>query len=190
MTIDEQRVVRRNRLMLLGIVAIAVIPMLGAYLLYRATASGEPWATTNEGTLLSPPHRYEDLALIDAETGTASSALEKSGTWWLLTVPAGSCDEVCLAALDKNRALHVLLAKDTARLRRAIVFADGVEGAEFEDLKARFPKLFVLETGVPLEPGLYIGDPIGNLILHYGFDQAGKPVLNDLKRLLRISQVG
>ena len=36
----------------------------------------------------------------------------------------------------------------------------------------------------------YSSDPNGNLVLRYRFEDAGKPVLEDLKRLLRLSQIG
>ena len=41
-----------------------------------------------------------------------------------------------------------------------------------------------------LTEGIYIVDPIGNLVLHYPLSDAGKPVLTDLKKLLKLSQIG
>ena len=190
MNSDEAKVVRRNRAMLIGIVAIAVIPMVAAYFLYRAALGGEPWATTNEGTLLDPVRRYEDLRLTDATTGAGTAVLSESGTWWLLTVTDEPCDQRCREVLERNLALHVLLAKDTSRLRRGVVFTRGVDVNDLDSLKTTFPKLFLLESGVVLPTGIYLGDPLGNLILRYEFEQAGKAVLSDLKKLLKVSQVG
>ena len=164
--------------------------MLGAYLLYRAAATGDPWATTNQGTLLDPVVRFEELGLINAEDGAATSAPNESGTWWLLTVTDAACDPACHQVLEKNRALHVLLAKDTSRLRRGVVFTSSASAEDVAELKADFPKLFLLASGAALPAGIYLGDPLGNLILRYEFDQAGEPVLKDLKKLLKISQVG
>ena len=47
-----------------------------------------------------------------------------------------------------------------------------------------------LEAGRPLKPGIFIVDPIGNLVFWYPISDAGKPVLDDLRRLLKLSQIG
>jgi cytochrome oxidase Cu insertion factor (SCO1/SenC/PrrC family) len=41
-----------------------------------------------------------------------------------------------------------------------------------------------------LKAGAYVVDPLGNLVLWYSYDDVGKPLLNDLKRLLKVSQIG
>jgi hypothetical protein len=41
-----------------------------------------------------------------------------------------------------------------------------------------------------LEEGIYLVDPIGNLVLFYPLTDAGQPVLDDLKKLLKLSQIG
>ena len=47
-----------------------------------------------------------------------------------------------------------------------------------------------MERIAGLEPGLYIVDPLGNLVLRYPLGAAGNSVLDDLKRLLKVSQIG
>ncbi|MCZ6712295.1 MAG: hypothetical protein O7B25_18175 [Gammaproteobacteria bacterium] len=39
-------------------------------------------------------------------------------------------------------------------------------------------------------PGAYVVDPLGNLVLWYPLADAGEPVLDDLKVLLKVSQIG
>jgi hypothetical protein len=56
---------------------------------------------------------------------------------------------------------------------------------------AKYPGLRLLSgSGSPLAAGIYIVDPLGNLVLHYPVDASGKSVLTDLKRLLKVSQIG
>jgi hypothetical protein len=58
-------------------------------------------------------------------------------------------------------------------------------------LVAKYPGLRLLSgSGSPLAAGIYIVDPLGNLVLHYPVDASGKSVLTDLKRLLKVSQIG
>jgi hypothetical protein len=37
---------------------------------------------------------------------------------------------------------------------------------------------------------VFIADPLGNVVLYYEFGQAGRAILDDLKRLLKVSQIG
>ena len=39
-------------------------------------------------------------------------------------------------------------------------------------------------------PGLFLRDPNGNVILFYPAKNAGKPMLKDLKHLLKLSNIG
>ena len=60
-------------------------------------------------------------------------------------------------------------------------------------LRAAYPKLARWtrsDGGAELAPGVYLVDPIGNLVFRYPLDTLGKPVLSDLKRLLKVSQIG
>ena len=101
-------------------------------------------------------------------------------------MPKGDCEETCRSALHQLRQLHVLLNRDAARVRRALVTAPG--SAPTADLAA---DLALLRANVaPLERGIYVVDPIGNLVFHYPLSDAGEPVLDDLKRLLKVSQIG
>jgi hypothetical protein len=88
------------------------------------------------------------------------------------------------------RQLHVLLNRDQDRVRRALLFRHGVEPTSVADFEARFPKLEVLLGDDSLAAGVYVIDPHGNVILRYPYADAGKPVLDDLKKLLKASQIG
>jgi hypothetical protein len=54
-----------------------------------------------------------------------------------------------------------------------------------------YPRLKHLSGSlVALDEGIYVVDPIGNLVFFYPLADAGKAVLDDLKRLLKLSQIG
>ena len=40
--------------LLVGLFAIAIVPLLGAFWLYESSRSSKPWGTTNRGELLDP----------------------------------------------------------------------------------------------------------------------------------------
>lgn len=178
---------RRNRGTLLGVVAVAVVPLLAAYVLFHLNRGAEPWATTNNGLLLDPPVELAKLGL----TGIGANSTLAERAWRLIVVSDADCVADCAAALQQLRQLHVLLNKEATRVRRTLVFLGPVPMDRVSELRARYPDLgYARGHPGPLRPGVFIADPLGNVLLYYAFGQAGRPVLDDLKRLLKVSQIG
>ncbi len=172
----------RPRLQLALILTIVVATLGGAWLLYQQARDGGLWSTTNRGTFVQPP-------VTAAELNVRSAGVPiEGGVWWLWVVPEGSCSDGCREALHQLRQLHVLLNRDAPRVRRGLLTAGGELPA---GLQAQYPRLAALSGNLErLAPGIYVVDPIGNLVLHYPMSDAGEPVLDDLKRLLKVSQIG
>jgi len=173
-----------GRTQFLLIVAIAAVSFGGAYLLFDIARQGGLWGTTNHGSFVEPPLTAAELGI----RGAAGQAPEQ-GVWWLWAVPRGDCASACRDALHQLRQLHALLNRDAARVRRAMVTAPGA--AVDPAITAEYPRLVALSGSLePLRAGIYVVDPLGNLVFHYDWAQAGEPVLDDLKRLLKVSQIG
>lgn len=175
---------RRGRTQLIAMALIAAATLGGSVLLFQSARDGGVWGTTNRGTFVQPPLTIGDLAVRDE----AGLTLTEGVTWWLWIVPGGACDAECEQALHQLRQLHILLNRDADRVQRALVTGDGVKD---ERLAEAYPRMkFLAADQAPLTRGIYIVDPIGNLVLYYPMSDAGKPVLEDLKRLLKVSQIG
>lgn len=171
------------RLQFLVIVGISVVSLTGAWLLYQQARDGALWGTTNHGAFVDPPLTVADLAIVVDD----SRMPFESANWWLWVVPQGPCEQDCQQALHQLRQLHVLLNRDAARVRRGLLTSDGVAS----HIAEQYPRLQLLSGNLDaLERGIYIVDPLGNLVFHYAMSDAGEPVLNDLKRLLKVSQIG
>lgn len=185
MTIDA-RLVRRNRMLLVGLFAIAIVPLLVAFWLYESSRSSAPWATTNHGELLVP---IEPVSKLHLQATDAGESMVDSGHWWLVVVANGTCAADCQAAVHQLRQLHILLGRDASRVKRGLVALGSV--APEVPLASTYPELvwFSGEANA-LRSGIYIVDPLGNLVLRYGYGDAGKPVLDDLKQLLKVSHIG
>ena len=173
----------RNRRMLLAMFAIAFLTLGGSYVLFFSAREGGVWGTTNQGEFVDPPMTVSELAL----KGADGQLLTEGGTWWLWVVSSGDCLGDCATAVHQLRQLHILLNKDSDRVQRGLVTEPGVAPS----LLADYPGAEHL-TGelAALREGIYIVDPIGNLVLYYPLTDAGKPVLTDLKKLLKLSQIG
>jgi hypothetical protein len=163
--------------------AIAFLTLGGSYVLFYTAREGGVWGTTNQGEFVDPPLSVGALAL----KGTDGEMLSEGGTWWLWVVSTGDCTGECAAAVHQLRQLHILLNKDSDRVQRGLVTRPGVSPG----LLGEYPGLQHLTGELSaLTEGIYIVDPIGNLVLHYPLTDAGKPVLTDLKKLLKLSQIG
>jgi hypothetical protein len=178
---------RRNRLAVLGVMAIAVVPLLAAYVLFHSSWSAERWSKTNNGVLLDPPLELTKLGL----TGIGADAAIAQRSWHLIVVSDADCATECAAALHQLRQLHILLNKEAPRVQRTLVFLGAVPMERVSKLRAQYPKLgYARGHPGPLHVGVFIADPLGNVVLYYEFGQAGRAILDDLKRLLKVSQIG
>ncbi len=168
---------KRGRTLLGGLLALTVLPLLGAWWLKASIDDGEPWGTTNQGQLLT-----SDLMLSEVGLEALSS---EAPTWRLIVVPGTSgCLEDCQAALPTLRALHLRLGKDSRRVTRTFVWDESSE-PDATHLPSQS-----LAAPVTLESGVYIADPLGNLVLRYEWDQVGTPLFEDMKHLLELSRIG
>ena len=108
--------------------------------------------------------------------------------WWLWMV-ASSCDAACQDQVQKMQALHKLLNRDVDRLRRGYT---GFAGAPDPVWMSSYPALATVTVAdrSAVKDGFYIIDPNGNLVFYYPLDVNPKPLLEDLKKLLKVSQIG
>ncbi|HEX7034702.1 MAG TPA: hypothetical protein VF210_02955 [Pseudomonadales bacterium] len=172
------------RVQLMLIVLVGLGSLGGAWLLYWLAVQGGVWGSTNNGRFVEPPLTVAELDLRSAD----GAPFATDGKWWLWVVTDGECADACRHAVHQLRQLHVLLNRDASRVRRALVTGGGEADPA---LLERYPQLEVLSGNLArLEVGLYIVDPIGNLVLHYPMSDAGEPVLDDLERLLEASHIG
>jgi cytochrome oxidase Cu insertion factor (SCO1/SenC/PrrC family) len=183
MTADADKI-RRNRILLVGLFAIAIVPLLGAFWLYESARNAKPWGTTNRGELLDPIVSVEGLHLTSAD---GASSMLNSGQWWLVTVSNDGCGAECQHAVHQLRQLHVLLGRDASRVKRSLV---ELGPAPVDASLSQYPELARFSGESTLRPGVYIVDPLGNIVLRYDYGDADKPVLQDLKQLLKVSHIG
>ena len=169
-----------GRKQLAVILIMASCSLGGSYALFFAAQDGERWGTTNNGTFVQPVVTVDQLQWQTPD----GVPLSTSSQWWLWTV-ADQCDVVCAEALQKLRAAHILLNKEAKRVRRGITTGpafvipdDQPDLLRIQSLREQTPE------------GIYIVDPNGNLVFFYPLDINPKLLLADLKRLLKVSQIG
>ena len=195
---------RRNRGVLVLLMLLFVLPVVAATLLYLT--GWRPVSSGNHGELIQPARQIEDLSLQTLD-GRAARFSELRGKWTMAYFGASSCPEACMKTLYHMRQVHTAQGKESGRVERVWILADTNGLAELDTRLARYPGMRVWtgekkvlaelarsfgirEALAAQQPGIYLVDPLGNLIMRYapGADPAG--MLKDITRLLKYSWVG
>ncbi|HBX56790.1 hypothetical protein [Pseudomonas sp. UBA2684] len=179
---------RRGRLQLILILAVVIGPMLLASAMYQ-WRFWVPETRSYHGELLGNGQTRADLGVSGAE----------EVRWQLLVTTPGACDADCQQLVFLARQIHIGLNRDVARAGHALASAQPLAADYDAQLRREYPQLgrYALEpqaygkTAGQVEGAqLWIVDPHGNLVLRYDSSSKGKAILNDLRYLLKISQIG
>ena len=184
----RRRAQRRNRVVLFGLFALFVAPILVAYVLNVWWPHWSPFGRTNHGEIVEPSWKFE-LAALDPD-----AASRAAGRWILLHPAESPCDHDCESLLDLTRRVHISLGKDYDRVVRMFVYRDGlpvhrVRSADAELILVPVPASWFDQVAGD-EPALLLVDPQRQAVLQYPNDLQGKGLARDLARVLKISKIG
>ncbi len=205
------------RAKLLFIIALFALPIIASYLAYFV------WRPTggvkNYGVLL-PVQTLPESVRLDPVTGGAPITLKTlRGKWLLVQADPAACDNTCEAKLYAARQVRLMQGRDQTRLERLWILSDG--GVPKPTLQQNYAGgLFVVDKARALLPalaaadqyaarfpadarqapdgqGVYLIDPLGNLIMRWPVSADAERIQKDIKhmhkdieRLLRASQIG
>lgn len=199
--LQQTRDDRRQRRVLIGLALLFFAPVGLSFYLYYGHSTLQPGRRVNVGDLVQPPRPTPPVALSRVEGGTtgADVLLHK---WTLVYVDEGGCDPRCRGALYDTRQVRLALDRDMDRVQRLFIAARCCEAA----FLAAHPDLLVVRAdgaaaplvamlavdGLPAGSSgrVYVIDPLGNLMMYYAPEAKPKGMLEDLKRLLRLSHIG
>ena len=144
-----------------------------------------PSTTTNNGELIDPP-------IFMAEVNDSG----KPNALWSLMVLEIECGTECEQLGYLATQVVKGLGKDSSRVSK-VLMRNNLDSATMGENPAfkGFTSLRSQDTGALSQvssgrPGLFLRDPNGNVILFYPVKNAGKPMLKDLKHLLKLSNIG
>jgi cytochrome oxidase Cu insertion factor (SCO1/SenC/PrrC family) len=195
---------RRQGRLLVVLALLFFAPLGLAFYLYYGHGTWRPGGRVNTGELVQPARPLPSLALPLLASGNTDPNFLK-GKWTLLYVRFGSCDEDCRTRLYDTRQVRLALDRDMNRVQR--VFIAGSDCCDAQFLHEQHPDLITIrasEAAAPLlallpgqgsvnathSPRVYLIDPLGNLMMSYAADAKPKGMLEDMKRLLRLSSIG
>lgn len=185
---------RSGRLQLLFLAVVFLGPLAVAFWLYYGEPSLAPEGRTNHGALLEPivniAERVPDSTLVPAA----------ERRWLLVYRNPGECGEECLRSLYTIRQLRLMLGREMARLDR--VFLHGTEAPDTLSAREEYEGLITVhdpgvgdllaaKTPADREPGgYYLVDPRGNLVMYFDPGLDPGDIVDDIKKLLRLSRIG
>lgn len=173
---------------------VILSPVVASYFLH--TFKIRPDSTVNYGELI------EVKALQGAATNLSDNTIFRSrqlrGQWTLLTIDSGECDQHCQKKLYLMRQVRLAQHTEKDRVERVWLINDDIqpdaeimhqyEGTRLVLAKGRT----LLEEFPAVESQLdhiYVIDPMGNLMMRYPRDPEPKKMVDDIKRLLKLSHM-
>ncbi|MEH6580147.1 MAG: hypothetical protein V7731_24095 [Amphritea sp.] len=153
----------RNRGIFWLILSMAFLPLLLAMTSYFGGV-WQPADRVNQGELLASGITLESLQLVDAN----GDIYKANGHWRLLLMVGSECQQECQQWRSRLVNLHAALGRDRDRLN-------------YHEIKSKRHDL---------TDKILLADPLGNMVVSYRMNQSPGAVLDDLKRLLKVSKVG
>lgn len=200
--IVDRSIQRRSRMQLILIALLFAAPVVTAWVTWKFAVSGGVNATTNAGQLISPARPLQATGLLGADEQPLGDRL-LNGRWSYVLLSGGGCDAQCADALYLTRQVRTSVNKDMQRVQRLLVLRQ--LPADLDAMRAMHPdlKVAVVDTqawqafagqfgsDAAAEHGVFfMVDPLGNLMMRYDGQVEPKGVLKDLRKLLKVSQVG
>jgi hypothetical protein len=200
----------RNLRTLAALAGLFLLPLALAFYTYYASG-WRPAARTNHGTLIMParplpqlslPHERLGLAAARAPMATPPSANALfHRSWSLVYVGNGACDAACRDTLYVMRQTRLSLNSDMTRVDQVFLATGACCDREF--LAREHPGLVVVDASgaegerllrefpaTDREHTLFVVDPLANLMMSYDARTDPRGLREDLRRLLRLSQIG
>jgi len=189
------------RVKFLGLIVVFLSPFIGGWLaLYVFEVRP---ASGNYGTLIQPIKKlnWPILETMDGEKLAAGFGRK----WTFLLFAGASCDELCRNNLFYMRQIRTLLGRDTMRLQNVLITAQPL-GEKMKIYLQNFPNLKVIVKNrdpalyeqfylqglgeVGSSPRIYLVDPDQNLMMYFPAENDQAQVLKDIKKLMKLSQIG
>lgn len=192
----------RSRKQIWILIGAFFAPLAVAFILYYGLGI-RPHGTTNKGDLIHPPVTLPEVELPGAtDQPLAANALR--GKWSMVYIGDGACDERCRQALTLMRQSRLALGDKMERVQRVFLVSGNCCDQAYLD--AEHPGLLLGRIDNPTGQTLletfpdttnaaglgriYLVDPLGNLMMKYDRDAPQKALLDDLKKLLKLSHIG
>ena len=179
---------KKSTRVLLPLFLLVVLPIFGAMALYFYFPAWIPAAKTNHGELMAPARP------------APAFAEPLKGRWTYVQLTGATCEAECLETLAKFRQIRLALNEKRERVQRVLLVPDEPAAVALKAaLNGEHPDLIVQAEAAgaartffaPSDArAVYLLDPNGNWLMTYPAVSESRGIFKDIKRLLKLSQIG
>lgn len=178
---------RRGRWQLILILLMVIGPMILATGMYKL----QFWVPESRS--------YHGELIGNGQTRADIGVLAEEDRWQILVTAPKECAVDCQQLVYLARQIQVALGRDASRASHALASAQPLSAEYAARLQREYPQLqrYPLDLATFTQgakdkdaPQLWIVDPHSNLVLRYDARVKGKDLLNDLRHLLKLSNIG
>jgi cytochrome oxidase Cu insertion factor (SCO1/SenC/PrrC family) len=180
------------------LIAVFVVPLLIAVAMYVMRDYIPATEPVSRGELIHPAQPIKTLE-IQLQPNETLDLQGIAGKWTYLVYAPNGCDLQCEASLFKLRQTKKATGRESNRVQSALLTDVNKVTSDIlnRNQRTRIGQLIQFEIeGQPgkqkqLENGvIYLIDPIGNLMMKYDTSATSRGMLKDIKKLLKISNIG
>ena len=187
------------------LILLFLVPPVAAYVLFYTDF--KPASGVNYGQLISPAKPITDVPLTTTD-GREFKFSDLRNKWVLLYLGSSKCNEACSDNLYKINQVRLAQGKNTERVTGVYIVPANASDDEINNISGKYPGILLLlaqmdafaglidqfdnntEAALQSSERVYIVDPLGNLMMSYEAKADPSGMRKDLKRLLKLSQVG
>lgn len=202
-SVQEKQPKKTSRFTAYLLFGVGGIPIILAFFMYFS-GTMIPQARTNHGTFILPPMDMSTWGLT-AELESVSE--DKDSKWQLIVVGEGECAKQCQESLYNIRQVNTALGREAKRVEHSYIELNQSLNSDLQQLiRKEHPNMKVffadknsvvsdvtekLNDSAGLNKNyIFIADPLGNVMMYYTPKNVGRDILDDMKRLLKVSKIG
>ncbi len=199
MSEPEEKSLLIYRVKFVALILVFLLPFIGGWLAFYVF-DYRP-GSKNYGELVQPV-RAMTFPQLTAQNGRLLKP-EFWNKWSFVILAKTECEKLCRDNLYYLRQMRIALGRDMDRVQNVLVLGQAVND-DLSQFLVEYPKLTVVGKAenslfdafkvAGIKPGeapvLYLIDPAGNLMMTYSAVNEPSSILSDMRRLLRISQIG
>jgi len=193
-------------MVLLSILAMFILPLALAIMMYNGSIPYKSETTRNLGNLVVPAIPIDWSGAVTADGQSADHML--NGFWVILYALPAACAQPCLDLITGLRQVHRASGQYHDQIRIALLFDPTIgilksRQAELHGIYARFNLIsdasptfsraleLASSKGATQDwkPAIFLVDPYGNIMMTYNGDGIPNKLNKDLKRLLTWSKL-
>lgn len=199
MTEQEDNKLITHRIKFVALILVFLSPFIAGWLAFYVFEIRPD--SSHYGTLVQParPLSFPNVQSLDSRELTPVFWKK----WTFVVIDNKGCQQQCRQNLYYLRQMRVALGRDTDRVQNVLLLQQPANAditnylkdypalTVVQNAQSNLVQLFELEgNSVGDSPMLYLVDPAGNLMMTYPADNIPKSILSDLRRLLKVSQIG